>query len=337
MWRVVLAAVVLLAGCAGGGTGSLALPEGATATTGILQGVVVDDAVRPISGATINVTAEGVDLNATTGDDGIFRFTGLAPGAYVVEASKRNYSTLQQAMVVVADVDDPAIARFQLSFEPGTLPFAQVYKHEGFHECGGYLQGAGAARVCSNVNIATWIVVCANTGGQVCLGNVTADRSVFFQSIDSPPDFIQAELSWDSTTPAGTELSFLLGGGTEAELKEGTGLPAFNFTAGPSPLMVRVSNHEGPQAWCRNVPDPPCSERALADSAIGSERVLLGQVDSGSAFKTPACDAGVSPCGAGWSMQQVFTLYTTVFYGYEPPMDWLFTEAGKAPDPPEGG
>lgn len=323
---VLLALVV--AGCSGGQDAAGDASQALAAGEGVLAGVVVDEAVRPLPGAAINVTAEGVRLNATTGDDGLFRFVGLAPGTYVVEAGKRFYSAHQQAVVVLGDVPDPPLVRLQLVFEPASAPFAAVYKHEGFHEC-----GSNVMRVCSNVNIATWIVVCGQTGGAVCPGNVTADRSVFFQQIDGPPTFLQAELAWDPTTPVGTELSFLIGGGTEDELKGGVGLPAYNYTSGPSPLMVRVSNHEGPDAWCRNVPDPPCTEDALNNSRIGVERALLGQVDAGPTAKFAPCDT-VDPCGAGWSMQQAFTLYTSVFYGYEPPLDWLFTVAGAPPPPP---
>lgn len=332
--RGVLVAVLalVLAGCMGGPSAKSDI-QGATATTGILRGVVVDQAVRPLADVAIRITLADAEWNATTGTDGLFRFVDLPPGAYVVEASKVDYGRLQVAAVVLAGVQEPDVVRIQLTYEAEPLPYATVYKHEGYHECGLDSGGPGPVRVCSNVNIATWIVVCSQTGGQVCVGNVTSDRSLFFQDIPGPPSFIQAELTWTATTPAGTDLSFLIGGGTEEELKAGVNVPAYNHTSGPSPLMVRVSNHEGPDAWCRNVPDPPCSERAIEDSKLGVERVLLGQVDAGTSLKTPACGT-VSPCGTGWSMLQQFTLYTTVFYGFEPPLDWRFITAGATPDPP---
>ncbi len=320
----ILALIAALAGCTGGGAGPQSDVDGATSTTGILRGVVVDEAVRPVAGASVNVTAPGVRYNATTGDDGLFRFTGLAPGTYVVEAGKRFYSPHQTAVVVVADVDEPEAARLQLVFEPRAMPFAQVYKYEGLLEC-----GSNVAHVCSNVNIATWIVVCANTG--VCVGNVTSDRSLFFQAVDPNPTFLQAELAWDSTQPVGAEMSFYIGGGNEAELKAGMGA-TYNITDGPSPLMLRISDHEGESAWCRTQ-DPPCGERVLSESGIGSERALLVQVEGGPTMKTPLCGT-VSPCAAGVSAKQAFTMYTTVFYGYEPPLDWLFTASGAPPAPP---
>lgn len=294
---------------------------------GTLRGVVVDDAVRPVAQAAIRLTGSGAERNTTTGDDGQFLFVGLAPGTYLVEASKTYYGAHQQAVVVEAGIETPEIVKFQLVFEPGSLPFATVYKYDGMHEC-----GLNVVRVCSNVNIATWIVLCANTG--LCMGNVTSDRSLFFQYIDGAPTFLQAELVWTATLPGGEALTLLVGGGTQEELRAGVSLPAYNLTSGPSPLVARVSNHEGPSAWCRNVPDPPCGERALEESGIGVTRALLGQVDAGPALKADALCGSVDPCGVGHATQQKFSLYTSVFYGYEPPADWLFSDEGLLPPPP---
>lgn len=294
---------------------------------GILRGVVVDDAIRPVADALVSLTGQESVRNATTDAEGLFSFQGLAPGTYVVQASKPFYAAHQQAVVVQSGVGEPDLVKFQLVFEPSSVPFASVYKYDGLHEC-----GTNVMRVCSNVNIATWIVLCANTG--ICLGNVTSDQSLFFQQIDGAPTFLQAELFWQPTLPGGEALTLLVGGGTEEELRTGIGLPAYNLTSGPSPLMVRITNHEGDGAWCRNVPDPPCGERALEESRIGVERALLGQIDAGPSVKADTACGTVSPCGVGHSTQQKFTLYTSVFYGYEPPLEWRFTDEGQMPAPP---
>lgn len=324
-WPVLLSAV--LAGCFGGAATPDAGGEVTRAGNGVLVGVVVDDAIRPLAGAFVNVTGDGVLLNATTAEDGLFRFPDVKPGAYVVKVEKRDYSPHEQAVIVEGDVADPPIVRFSLVFEPDALPSAQVYKMEGFYEC-----GINPYHVCANVNIATWIVVCSNTDGMVCPGNVTNDRSLMFQWVEAGPDFLQAELTWTSTTPTGDVLSLALGGGSEAELKAGIG-STYNVTSGRSPVMGRISNHEGENSYCGRQEACPKPD-TLNQSGIGLERALLVQVAGGPTYPTPLCDVGASPCAAGFAAQQAFTLYTTVFYGYEPPSDWLFTETGKAPDPP---
>ena len=65
-----LALLPLLAGCSGAKDGP-ADPLAATATTGILKGIVVDEAIRPLRGVNVTVPlSDGTMLNSTTADDG---------------------------------------------------------------------------------------------------------------------------------------------------------------------------------------------------------------------------------------------------------------------------
>jgi hypothetical protein len=325
-----LAVAVLLAGCSGGKADAdePAVAAG-PAGTGSLRGVVVDHALRPVAGAEVAANGPSGSFNATTDAEGLFGFDDLAPGVYLVEAGKQFYIAQQQAVTVVEGAE-PAVARFQITFEASSVPYANLYKLDGFYECGVY-----TVRVCSNVNILTWVVVCAQTN--VCLGNVTQDHSLFFQWVEPGVDFIQTEMAWTPTTDTGAAMSLLIGGGTEEELKEGVGLPAYNGTAGTSPLMLRISNHESEDSWCRR--NEQCETTAVVDeSRIGTDRALLVQVDTGPSV--PVADScGVDgvydpePCGAGVAAQQSYSLFTITFYGYEPPLEWLFAETGQIPQP----
>lgn len=331
--RTVLALGVLLAsllaGCSDGGAAEADGPEdGLPAGDLRLEGVVVDDAVRPL--ADVNVTATGPTgtLGTTTDAEGLFAFEGVAPGVYIVVASKPFYISHQQAVTVGEGA--AALAKFQLTFEASQVPYANVYKYDGFYECGAY-----TVRLCSNVNIATWVVLCAQTN--VCLGNVTQDHSLFFQWVEPGLDFLQTELAWTPTSPTGEALGLLIGGGSEEELKEGIALPAYNGTAGPSPLMLRISNHESEDSWCRRNEQCETTE-VVNESRIGTDRALLVQVDTGPSVPvTESCGVdGVydpEPCGAGFSFQQPYTMFTIAFYGYEPPVDWLFAATGEVPPP----
>jgi hypothetical protein len=232
--------------------------------------------------------------------------------------------------VDVREGAEAPLAKFQISFQAENVPYASLYKYDGFYECGTY-----GMRVCSNINILTWIVVCANTG--VCAGNVTNDRSLFFQYIEAGPDFIQTELVWNPTSPAGEAFSYLIGGGTEEELKGGVGLPAFNGTYGRSPLMLRITNHEAEDTWCKRNNQDCETPRTLEGSGLGTTRALLVQIDTGPTVEVGGCSVpftAMDPCGAGAVLQQPFTMFTTVFYGYEPHVDWLFANEGSIPSPP---
>jgi hypothetical protein len=249
----------------------------------------------------------------------------------LVEVGKPFYISHQQAVTVVEGVE-PETTKFLLTFEASSVPYANLYKVDGFYECGAY-----PVRVCSNVNIATSVVLCAYHPA-LCLGNVTQDRSLFFQRVEPGLDFLQTEMAWNPTTPTGTEMGLLIGGGTEEELRGGVSLPAYNASYGASPIMLRVSNHEAEDAWCRQ--NDQCeTTTVLNESKIGSERALLVQVDMGPTVRAAdTCGVPsvqeVSPCGTGFNFQQPYTLFIIAFYGYEPPSDWVFSTTGTVPPPP---
>lgn len=328
-WVALVAVGFLLAGCTGGKAPAHAGASADSATTGVLRGLVVDEAVRPLAAVTVLVQTNAGPMNATTGSDGLFRFDGLAPGEYLIRVNKTFYAPAQSSVDVHAGVLDPPLVKLQLTFEARSVPYAAVYKTEGFHEC-----GTNVFRICSNVNILTWIVLCTDSNQVVCLGNVTQDRSLFLVPIDGVPTFLQSELSWSATLDTGRSLSLLIGGANYTELQQGMG-PAFNGTEGESPLMTRISNHEPADTWCVRHKQPCTAPDVLNSSKIGRERSLLVQVDAGGTYSAPVpgCDT-LGACGAGFSAQQPFTLFTTVFYGYEPPVDWLFTTNGQTPPPP---
>lgn len=97
---VALAVAVALAGCGGkgGGEGEVRLGDGVRVSLdlppeqqpepddirGAVSGIVVDDAIFPLPGAT--VTVRDRDWQATVGDDGRFVFEGVPPGLYTLVA-----------------------------------------------------------------------------------------------------------------------------------------------------------------------------------------------------------------------------------------------------------
>ena len=94
-----------------------------------------------------------------------------------------------------------------------------------------------------------------------------------------------------------------------------------------------MTNHEGPGAWCQ-ANDPPCGKDALNQSRIGQDRALLVQIGSGATYKTQSGCVVADPCGAGVNFEQPFEVFTTTFFGYEPPADWSFAKEGTVPPPP---
>ena len=137
---VLLLTAAVLAGCAGGSETPKVeqLAEGApevvvTETTGGIRGVVVDDAIRPIKGATVEVV--GTDKKMTTDETGLFAFSGLEAGPYFVKAGHLLYDVQQQSVDVVAGVADPAPVKFLLTRVILQNPYYTTMKFDGFIVC----------------------------------------------------------------------------------------------------------------------------------------------------------------------------------------------------------
>jgi hypothetical protein len=303
---------VSLAGCSDGGGQAEPGPDvpdlglEATATTGVIRGVVVDDAIRPLAGVLVTATAAGQPTRqATTGDTGFFGFEGLSPGTYFLTANRTGYFETQTSVEVVAGVPDPPVAKLQLAADIANMPYSVLSKFDGFLECG-----------------LSVIALCAAGQELPVVGNLTNDRFYGIVTVERPPMLIQSEMVWEPTTAASDELWIW----HSLESKDG----GFNgscdcWVQGPSPLVM-VTNETG-----------------AVDNEYGTNndvyvRIFTGSIDG---TRNPADPSGcygnpavVTYCGGvGYSVEQPFTVYTTVFYGYLPPDGWQFTVDGNAPAP----
>lgn len=296
-----LAAVLLLAGCAQSPDASVASVD--DPSLGTLRGVVVDAAIRPLAGANVTMTPGG--QQAETGDDGLFAIAGVAPGSYALRVVRAGY--VEQSLTVQVEAGEGPIVRVQLELVPSDLRYAQTYKFDGYYEC-----GVWPTNGCANVNIVTGIMLCETP---VPCFNVTGDRSIFLQWVDPGMGYLQTELVWEAGSSLGRSLAFAAGGANRQELQQGIA-PAYNYTEGPSPLMLSLD------------------QATLNESRIGHERALLVQVGSGADPLVPGGCFVADPCGPGIHLQQSYTDFTTTFYGYLPPPGWLFAVDGEVPPPP---
>jgi hypothetical protein len=211
-----LLAVPLLAGC----TGSPSAPSSTgptfddlglkpTASTGIIRGVVVDEAIRPIAGATIVLNGEA-PREAISTADGLFGFADLAPGTYFLAITKAGYFAAQQSTEVVAGIAEPPIVKVQLRVDVENQPFFEAFAYEGFVEC---------------------------TTSLIVLCGAPNDRFTWNQYLSDGADVIQSEMVWDSTQALSPQLYF------EMEALEDGCTSDETFIAnaeGPSPIYVRI-------------------------------------------------------------------------------------------------
>ena len=131
-----LLAVVVLAGCSGDDVPRKAPDQfdlddvevETTQTTGGIRGVVVDQAIRPIAGATLSLV-DGA-RNTTTDDGGQFAFGALEPGAYFLHASAPGFTPVQAS----AEVSAGAITdvRVLMTADLSPVPYHETIAFDGF-------------------------------------------------------------------------------------------------------------------------------------------------------------------------------------------------------------
>lgn len=194
----------------------------ATAKTGVIRGVVVDDALRPLAGALVSVT--GVEQNKTTNDLGVFAFQDLEPGTYFLTASMVDYTTVQQSVEVVAGVDNPEAIKILLAAIPRATPFIEALNAMIFISGSGWVELPGVG--------GTGITV----GGA---GVLSSGNWNFEVEIQPNGTVAQTELNWDPTSPLG-ENGRAAGGTYDGN----TGIDTAIVT-GAAPLAIRANATEG--------------------------------------------------------------------------------------------
>lgn len=308
--------LLLLSGCTGGGDppsdadfSGLGLQP--TADTGILRGVVVDDAIRPLAGAGVAARGPGdARRDATTTAEGLFGFDGLVPGGWFLTVSKPGYATAQASADVVAGEAEPPITKVLLQADPSSLPYLEAYTFDGFLECGVTTPAVGVA-LCLAPNL-------------VLGTNVTTDKTqVTYPVGDRHPLWAQTEMVWESTQAAGGEMALMYSYTADC------GLYCDHEVDGTSPLLLQAN--------------ATMVDTILANMTGFYVRVFnsdLDETDPGlDAVCTPVPDPvlGATWClanGVGATVEQRFAHYTHLFYGYAPPPEWRFTSGEPVPSPP---
>ncbi|MHB1261449.1 MAG: carboxypeptidase-like regulatory domain-containing protein [Thermoplasmatota archaeon] len=194
-WLPLLLSLVLLAGCSQSPPAGPAEPVAdfealelaATDTTGVIRGIVVDEAIRPIGNATIRLTPG--EQEARTGDGGTFGFDGLEPGTYFLRVERRGYNSTQTSTEVIAGVAEPAIVKVLLGLNPIATPYVEALAFNGF-------LSFGAAIFATSVGTTVF--------GP--LAEAVGDTSIWTIQYTELPMWAQGELVWTHNQAAGGEL-----------------------------------------------------------------------------------------------------------------------------------
>ncbi|HJQ93089.1 MAG TPA: carboxypeptidase-like regulatory domain-containing protein [Candidatus Thermoplasmatota archaeon] len=196
----------------------------ATATTGVIRGIVVDDAIRPVAGATLVLQTEAGPREATSTADGVFGYDDLAGGTYFIQATKPGYTSSQTSTEVVPGVAEPPVTKILLVLDPATTPYVTAVVWNGFIECS---MRAGTGNLAGSVGVNA----CNDLPGDVQWNNQDVNFPV---SVDGVPDLMQGEMIWEDTQSLGSGLSFVVGPHSCADVK-------WNRADGASPLVIRLN------------------------------------------------------------------------------------------------
>ncbi len=193
----------------------------ATSTTGLIRGLVVDEAIRPIPDARVTLTPG--DKTATSTDAGTFGFDDLEPGTYFLRVEKAGYNGTQTSTDVVAGAAEPPIVKMLLTANPGTTPYVEVYSFAAFMTC-------GFSVIATSVGCDTFEATADALGDQI----------YFPLQFTALPTWIQGELVWQHTQAAGGMAIWQLAGCADTN----TDAAGSHYCDGPpsqeSPAMTSV-------------------------------------------------------------------------------------------------
>ena len=126
-----------------------------SATTGVVRGVVVDQAIHPVANVTVTLDDRS---NVTTNAKGAFGFDNLKPGTHFLTTSRQDYTSVRQSVQVEAGVDHPEPVRIQIVAIPRATPSVDEYRIKMFVGAAAALPLAGPynAGVTDALGEGTW-------------------------------------------------------------------------------------------------------------------------------------------------------------------------------------
>ncbi len=222
-----LAVSILAAGC--GDDPGQAADAVADGSDGVLEGIVVDAALRPLAQANVTATPPGGQaLGEATDFNGTFRFEGLAAGTYAVEVTKPRHLSATAIVQVAAGGEAGPLVQFVLEVQADEVPFVVQVAWEGY-------------------------IGCAFTFGNLCSVpgqagyDLIGDQSAHlfydeYVSIGRIPDVIQGEAVWAATTPTSERLKPIFGWSEPQAWSQFSYLGTFFGHSQTSPTFDRVTH-----------------------------------------------------------------------------------------------
>ncbi|MEA3142810.1 MAG: Carboxypeptidase regulatory-like domain [Thermoplasmata archaeon] len=277
----------------------------ATPTTGVVRGLVVDSAVRPLAGVDLALRAGSSKvLHTNSTATGAFGFQGLEAGTYFIKATKAGYTDVQTSVEVVAGESNPPITRVSMAINPSTRPFVETFVFKGFIDCSVTAVAIGAA-LCAIPNI--------------LVANATNDNTQVHYQPQRVPTWAQSEMVWKSTQNLGESLNLAY---TWDCGDQNGGLLCDHQVRGPSPLLLAANATAIAKIGMGNTTDTYIRVFNTYNDATAPPPGTC-------APEAPQPVGKRCPRGVGATVEQEFTIYTHLFYGFAPPEGYRFSADGS--------
>lgn len=295
MRLLVLFVVALLAGCTApdAPADDVVVPPG----LGNLQGVIVDEAIRPIAQAVVRIATD--NLTATTDETGAFAFDGLAPGSYLVEASHPLFDRVQVAVDVLDG--QVATARLQLTRQIFATPYSTVQAFDGYLVCsvGFFVYASEECGEGVGVPCEVPVLGCQRVGGSA------DNRAQWDFYLDGP--FVRTlvvDMTWTSSSPTFDDAYLVLA--TDWTCDPFCIGNELNITTGGNPLYLTDTITNG-------------------TTVANTGNVSVTAETRFSTFVWPDWGHG-DPTNADVAVNQRFQIFATAFYYLPAPDGWSFLD-----------
>jgi hypothetical protein len=309
VWAALMVAIALVAGCVGVdardevATITRARADVSTSLGGV-EGTVVDEAIQPITEASVTLLETGDALR--TRDDGSFAFSLVRPGTYTLVVNATGFVPASGTVQVRAG--SVAVYDLVLAQLASTEAYSQVLELAGFFECGVEV-GWNVSLIPEPWNdLYAGLAACALPNSYV-QGNTTNDRFLHTFELEAPLDTLVYEMVWD---PA-TQFSQWMTTRMEVYGFENDEVGTVFRVQGPSPIRLDLDR----SAWrqldedfrngCRDGHDRFCDHAFWDEGWDLQTRVF------------PAWQCASEAGGGCVALQQDFTHYVSAFYNAPAP------------------
>lgn len=313
---VLLVASMTLAGCTDGGADAADtasddeafsdLGFDASSTTGVIRGLVIDEAIRPVEGATVRLLAD--PPRETSSDaDGRFGFGDVPPGTYDVEAELLNHEPATVQVLVEAGIDAPPIIKLQLMRLWSQEPMSEIFQFQGFLNCAWEI---GTASPCvTDFTRLDFTGTCPGGCFPALANNLGLDQREFIKEVPNGWQTMVFEMTWE---------------------------PSVGGTADAMQMHVSTADRKSTHWFASHGSKAPLRMEMVQGvphaGASFAEPVLIAPegIPNMLTFMNAAVPPGEQPSVAVVVQQDFEVILTTFIWGH-PPEGWSFMAGDERP------